>query len=240
MNASHSNLNPMRRAARFATIIMVFTALCAAAASAQAPPYALLQNAPLNGTGNTFTATYLPVVTTANGTIYVDLTVQFNVDANGNLTVSSVQQVPAPTPINNGFVPGTYVGPDDSSQLITVTGPGVTEAGNTEWSIAPAPGYAGCLYPYSGIWYDVGTAIKNSPIYARLQKAGIKSTQYFQFGQGETQQNYPCDTGNWGTNSLLGFAQTSGSTLEVASFTYNSKDENMPGTTKTYTLQPPK
>jgi len=229
---SQSSLNLRRSAARFATVVMVFTVLCVAAASAQAPPYALLQNAPLNGAGNTFTATYLPVVT-ATGTIYVDLTVQFSVDANGNLTVSSVQQVASPTPINNGFVPGLYLGPDDATEFITVTGPGVTEGKYTEWSLAPGPGASGCLYPYNAVWYDVGTAIKNSPIYTRMQKAGIKSTQWTQYGVGGGNcQNNP---NPWEPNSLLGFSQNGGASLVITSFTQpGGHDQSTPVDTKTY------
>jgi hypothetical protein len=146
-----------------------------------------------------------------------------------------VQQVKSPTPINDGFVPGTYLGPDGSQEFITVSGPGVTEGGATEWSIAPGPNYYGCLFPYNATWYDVGLVIKNSPIYARLQKAGIKSTQYFQFGVGSSQCG---NDGNWNTNSLLGFYEVGGNSLVVASFTTNDTDKSMPVETRTYKLQP--
>jgi hypothetical protein len=233
--SSLSSLNPWRRAARFAPIFMVFIALCAAA-SAQTPPYALLQNSVLNGTGNTFTATHLPVVNAVGKTIYVDLTVQFDVAADGTLTVSTgyPQQVRAPNPIIDGFLAGTYLGPDDSTEFISVTGPGVTLGGATEWAISPGPKYIGCLYPYNATWYDVGTKITNSPIYARLLKAGIKTTQYWQYGVGSSN----CSVGAWGTNSLLGFSQIGGNTFEVTSFTNNGVDQSTPVVTKTYRLQP--
>jgi hypothetical protein len=238
MTTAHTCLNLRRRAARFDSMMILFTLLCAIAASAQAPqtpPYALLQNSTLNGTGNTLTSTYLPVVT-SKGIIYVDLTVLFDVAADGTLTVSSMKQTKAATPIINGFVPGVYLGPDDSVEFITVSGPGVTVGGATEWSLAPGPKSEGCLYPSNAVWYDVGTPIKNSPIYTRLQKAGITSTQFAQYGTGAAQDNTSCQGSNWATNSLLGFAEVGGDSLVISSFTVNGKDQNTPVETKTYCL----
>jgi hypothetical protein len=238
MNTSTAKSSSRRRIAHLATIIIGFTASCAVSMWAQAPeappasPAALLQNATLNGTGNTFAATYLPVIT-SNGTIYVDLTVQFAVDANGNVTVSSVQQVPAPTPINGDFVPGTYLGPDSSTELISVSGPGVTQGGSTEWSLAPASGAAGCLYPNSATWF-VGP-IKSNPLYARIKKAGIPTGgNILFFGVGGSN----CNVADWQTDSLLGFAET-GKQITIESFTQSGVDHNSSVDQKSYTLQPP-
>jgi hypothetical protein len=224
---------PSRCTTLLATFTVILTATCVLVprAGAQTTPYALLQNSALNGAGNTITATYLPVVT-STGTLYFDLTVQFSVASNGTLTVSSVQQAKAPTPINNSFVPGIYLGPDDGIEFITVTGPGVTEGGNTGWAINPGPNSGDCLYPSSATWYDVGMAIANNPLYVqRLKPAGITSSQFYQYGTGASN----CGGADWSTNSLLGFEQV-GTSLVVASFTSNNKDQSTPVDTRTFCL----
>src|ERR1017187_2700037 len=90
-------------------------AACAAVASAQTPPYALFQQATLTGSGNTINATQVPVVTASGLTLYLNLSLQFNVDNNGNFTISSgfPQTTSAPSPITNGFRAGRYVGPSN-------------------------------------------------------------------------------------------------------------------------------
>ena len=87
----------------------------AAAAQTQQPPYALLQQATLTGSGNTITATQIPVVTASGVVVYVNAAIQFNVDANGNLTVAPgfPQMTAAPSTIVSNFKAGRYVGPSN-------------------------------------------------------------------------------------------------------------------------------
>jgi hypothetical protein len=227
-----------RCVSRLAATLTILITVCTIAAQSQTPPYALIQDSTLTATTNTINVTQLPVVTTA-GIMYVDLTIVFDVSANGTLTLASgyPQQTPAPRPIINGFEAGTYLGDNDSTELITVSEPGVAPNGVTAWSIAPAAGSSGCIYPYSAVWYDVGTTLKNNPLYlTRIKPAGITST-LLQYGVGAagTGCGSTIDIYEWGTSSLLGFSQT-GNILTVSSFTNNGVDQDKPVDTQTFTL----
>lgn len=102
---------------RVRTPVFLLAAMCvfAAAAQTQQPPYALLQQATLTGSGNTITATQIPVVTASGVVVYVKAAIQFNVDANGNLTVAPgfPQMTAAPSTIVSNFKAGRYVGPSN-------------------------------------------------------------------------------------------------------------------------------
>jgi hypothetical protein len=205
----------------------------AATPAAAAPPYALFQNATLTGTGNTFTATWLPVVTSA-GTAYKNITIQFDVDSKGNLTIAPgyPQIAAAPAIIVTAFKAGTYVGPStiyNGESRISVSGPGVTSGGATEWSLAAATGAYSYTYPETATWYD--GPISSNPLAARLKAAGITSTAWsYGVGGGSNGDIY------WSTDSLLGFSQI-GNTLTIVSFTNNGVDKSEPVDTITYTLQ---
>src|ERR1700743_2689755 len=108
-------------------------------AFAQAPPYALLQYSTLTGSGNTITATQVPLVIANGVTVYVNLTLQFAVDSNGNVTLvpGYPQEIPAPTIISNDFKAGTYVGPStilSGGMIVAAAGPGATGGGATGWA----------------------------------------------------------------------------------------------------------
>ena len=139
--------NRLKRYGVFAGSFLAILMICVIAVRAQtpAPPYALFQYASLTGSGNTITATQVPVVTATGVTVYENLTLQFNVDSNGNLTLAPgyPQSIPAPAILTSGFKPGTYVGPSNvlaGKALITVSGPGVSAGGATTWSLSAAPG----------------------------------------------------------------------------------------------------
>ncbi len=226
-----TNPNPRQRVAIRVVTFILFS-LCAVCASAQAPPYALFQDSTLTSTTNTINVTQLPVVT-STGTSYVNLVLVFNVSAEGILTVASGYplQTPSPTPIDDGFEAGNYGQTSGACCQLEVSGPGVAQNGATVWSLSGIAG-APCVNPNVATWYDVGTGIKNSPIYARLQKAGIKSTEYYQFGVGSG-----CGDDNpWAANTLIGFSQT-GNGLAISSFTNNGVDQSSPVATTTYTFQ---
>ncbi|MGH9614526.1 MAG: hypothetical protein ACRD4P_15750 [Bryobacteraceae bacterium] len=198
------------------------------------PPYALFQYSTLTGSGNTVTATWVPVVTATGSTIYKNMTLQFNVDLAGNLTIASgyPKVVPAPPPIVSSFRAGRYVGPStvlSGEAIINVAGPGITAGGATEWSLASAAGASACTYPGTATWY-VGP-LASSPLAARLKKIGITSTAW-SYGVGGD----AC-SGAWRTNTLLGFSQV-GNTLTIVSFTYGGVDNPEPLDQITYTLAP--
>lgn len=197
------------------------------------PPYALFQNSTLTGSGNAITAVWVPVVT-SSGTTYKNVTLLFNVDSLGNLTVASgyPHVVPVTPIVASKFKAGKYAGPStiySGEMLITVSGPGVTSGGATEWSLSATSGASGCTYPDSATWY-VGP-LANSPLLARLKKAGITSTAW-SYGIGGAECNIG---GDWYHNSLLGFSQI-GNKLTIVSFTNASGDQPQPVDTIVYTV----
>lgn len=219
-------------------VVLGVLAMCAGSVHAQTqqPPYSLFQYATLTGSGNTINATSIPVVISTGVTVYVNLTMQFNADSNGNLTMVTgyPQQIAAPVVVTAGFKAGNYVGPatvNSGNNLITVAGPGVTAGGATEWSLSASSGATTCSYPSTATWY-VGP-LSTNPLASRLQSAGLTSTAW-SYGVGaET----ACGNAFWGTNSLLGFSQV-GNTITIVSFTRNASDSAVPVDQITYTLKP--
>lgn len=244
MYTFHRNFESWYHTATLPTLVMLLAAACPLSVRAQipdaltpdaaaaTPPYALFQYSTLTGSGNTITATWIPVVT-SNGTTYKDVTIQFDVDSKGNLTIAAgyPQVVAAPTPLTSSFVAGTYGGPTaiyGGGMVITVSGPGIAPGGATEWSLASsASEKTNLTYPNSATWY-VGP-IASSPIAARLSKAGITSTAWY-YGVGGSLDGEP-----WAANSLLGFSQV-GKALTIVSFTDGTGDHSLPVGQVTYIL----
>ncbi len=245
MTVLYETLKLWQRAARLAGSILLMSTPWAVVASAQvpepdlplastAPPYALFQYSTLTGSGNTITATWLPVVTTS-GTVYKNVKLQFNVDTSGNLTIASgyPQVGPAPATVISNFRAGDYVGPSavlSGGMKITVNGPGIAPGGATEWSLSAASGANGCTYPSSATWY-VGP-LSSSPIAARLKAVGITNTEY-SYGIGGSQCTI--NGGAWNPDSILGFSQA-GSSITIVSFTKSAVDKATPVDQISYTL----
>lgn len=109
-------------------VLVVTAAGLAGVSHAQAPPYALTQYANLTGSGDTITAAWVPVVTTS-GTVLKNVTLLFEVDAAGNLTIAPgyPKVVPVQPPIVTGFKNGPYHGPGtvlSGLAKVNVAGPG--------------------------------------------------------------------------------------------------------------------
>jgi hypothetical protein len=177
------------------------------------------------------------VVTATGVTVYENLTLQFNVDANGNLTIASgfPQIIPSPLILTSGFKPGTYAGPSTvlgGKALITISGPGVTDGGATEWSLSAAAGADPCTFPYSANWY-VGS-LANNPYAPYLKEDGITSTAW-SYGVGSASQCSGAN-GNWYNNALIGVSQA-GNTITIVSFGINGGQSSAPVAQVTYTLQ---
>jgi hypothetical protein len=207
-----------------------------AAAQTPQPPYSLFQYASLTGSLNTVSATHIPVVTAAGAIRYVNMLLQFDVDANGNLSISPgfPQFLPAPAVQVSALTAGRYAGPGtvySGSMAVIISGPGITDGGATEWSLAAAPDAAGCTYPASASWYVGPTA--SNPLAARLQSAGISSTAW---SYGITSGSQCTINGDsWGPNALTGISQT-GNMITIVSFTKAGKDYPVPVDQITYTL----
>ncbi len=219
-------------------MVLLFTSVAPASAQTPQTPYVLFQYSALTGSGNTITATQVPVVTAAGTTIYANMTLQFDVDANGNLSVSSgyPQFVPGPGLLVSAFKAGTYAGPAtvySGKMFITVSGPGIADGGATEWSIAASPDATGCTYPASASWYVGPTA--TSPLADRLKNAGITSTAW-SYGISSGSQ-CTINGGSWEADTLIGVSQV-GSTLTLVSFSKSGKDYVLPVDQVTYTLTP--
>lgn len=233
--ATKSNWTLLRKSGFHVHAVHAITlALTLAFASTMAAQSAQFQNSTLSGSGNSINITQLPVLTSSGKFVYWNVLIEFDVASNGTLTIASgyPQFLRSPEPIINGFKAGTYLGPDDVYELITVNGPGVAPSGVTVWALGPAPNAASCLDPYTATWYDVGTNLASNPLYSRLKAAGITST-LMQYGTGDGNCSYP----QWGTNALLGFSQTNGA-LTITSFTDNGKDYNVPQDVQTFQLHP--
>lgn len=171
--------------------------------------------------------------------IYVDLTLQFTSDANGNLTLANgfPQTAPSPTLLMGNFTAGTYVGPPNlfnGKGLITVSGPAVSSGGATLWSLTAAAGTDPGIYFTSANWW-VGP-IANNPYATRINAAKLTSTAYA-YGIATT-GSAPLPWASGGVGTLIGATQTSASTLTIACFSYNgSEDQSVPYATITFTLQ---
>lgn len=221
-------LNSGRRTARVALTLTVFSAVAFVARAQGQIPSAMFQNSTLTGSGNTMTATRVPVRISSSLTIYVDITTQFNVDLNGNLTMSAgyPQIVPSATLLTGNFKAGTYVAPStlfNGKGLVTVGGPGVTDGGTTTWSLNAATGADASLYPVSATWW-VGP-IANNPYAARLNKAGITSTAYA-YGVAYGNSYQPWAWSNASNGTLIGATQ-SGNVISLVSFTYYTGGANV-------------
>jgi len=214
------SLSSWRRAA-IATAALAF----ACVVHAQTPPAALFQNATLTSSGSTITATRVPVMISSTLIIYVDMTMQFNADANGNLTMAPgfPQIVPSPTLLAGNFKAGNYVAPStmfNGKGFVTVSGPGVTDGGATTWSLYAGSGADPSLYPTVATWY-VGP-IANNPYAARVKAAGITSTAYT-YGVA-----YPgsCYVNAWRNSSILIGVAQNGNVISMASFTGSGGNDN--------------
>jgi len=210
-------------------------------------PYSLFQFATLTGSGNTITATRVPVVTAAGATLYKDVTIQFEVDSDGNLRLApdNPQVLDAPALVVSSFRAGSYVGPGsvlNGKTPVFVDGPGATDGGATSWSLSTGSGADKCTYPSSATWY--AGPIVNSPVAARLKKAGITSTAWsygVASGPGAysacTTSGFTFGSSKWGGGTLIGVSQ-SGSAVTIASFTDNTYDYSAPVDQITFRIAP--
>ena len=194
-------------------------------------PYSLFQYAAITGSGNSLSASYIPVVLANGTTIYKNLSINFNVDSLGNLTIASGYPVvsTAQSPLVSAFQSGTYVGPSANYPFaITVAGPSTTSGGATEWSSSTPTGTTNCTEPLTATWY-VGP-LTSSPIYPRLKAAGITSTAW---SYGVSSSNGCHDY--WSTDTLIGVSQIGNSIVFVSLTDYDGNDHNLPQDTITYT-----
>lgn len=215
------------RGARAVIIGVAFAAL----ATGQSPG-PQFQYSAITGSGNTITATRVPITTSSGQVVYQDIVLQFDNDGNGNLTLMAGYPIMSPSPnlLVSSFQAGKYVGPSNVAKgkaSITVSGPGVVNGGSTAWSMLTTADADACTYPVSATWY-VGP-IENNPLAARLKKVGITSTawSYGVSGGGIASSCGGSEYFHWGNGSIVGMSQV-GDTITFASFTNNSFDAASP------------
>ena len=198
-------------------------------------PTAQLQQSVLTGSTNMITASWIPITTGSGATIYANVTIQFNVDASGNMTIANgvLKQVSAPAALTSAFRPGRYVAPGpmfNGKGTINVSGPGITLGGATLWTLAATSDAYWSTYPSNATWYT--GSIDANPLSARIRKAGITSP-FYSYGALGTQTV----SGGWVTNALIGVSQ-GGNTITILNFTdsYNI-DHAIPVDQITFTVQ---
>jgi hypothetical protein len=198
------------------------------------------QYAALTGSGNTITLTRVPVTTSSGQIVYQDITLQFDNDSSGNLTLTNGFPMFALSPSLqvSSFQTGNYAGPGsvaNGNAVITVNGPGVVSGGSTAWSSISAGNADPCTFPVSATWY-VGP-VSNNPMAARLTKAGITSTAW-SYGISGNGIAFSCGGSlsfHWSNGSIIGVSQT-GNSITFASFTNNGFDQASPVDQITYSL----
>ena len=228
---------------RFLALSFTVAAFAIAQTSSNPTPGPKFQYAAITGSANTITISRLPIVTASGQTVYQDITLQFDSDGDGNLTLSagSPAVTPSPNLLTSSFQTGRYQGPRSVASgkaAITVSGPGVVSGGSTAWSTSSTNDADACTYPVSATWY-VGP-LENNPMAGRLKKAGITSTAWT-YGITGGGLAFSCGGSpyfSWGNGAILGVSQT-GNTITFASFTNNSFDKDSPVDQVTYTLSPP-
>lgn len=220
--------------------IFIATASVAVVTAQSSSPGPLFQYSALTGSGNTITATRVPINTSSGQVVYQDIVIQFDNDGNGNLTVTAgyPDHVDIAKFAGIFVCAGNYVGPSNVAKgngLVTINGPGVVAGGSTTWSLLTASGADSCTYPASATWY-VGP-IQNNPLATRLQKVGITSTAWY-YGIAGGGIAFSCGGSlsfAWGAGAIIGVSQV-GNTITFASFTNNSFDQASPVDQITYTL----
>jgi len=232
MKLSRSSFGSLRGAVRPVLLALSLAVVAGFSAQAQTTtPHSLFEDSTITSSGDSINAIRVPA-RDANGVLhYWDVTLVFDTDDLGNLTLAAGYPTitPSDNPLTAHFKPGTYVSP--SGAKIVVSGPGVTSGGATEWSLAQSG--TTCSFPYSATWY-VGTLTSN-PLYARLKRDGITSTAY---SYGILGTSASCGSGYWDSGALLGFSQT-GNALTIVSFSVSGTDDSStPGAQITFTYEP--
>ena len=184
-----------------------------------------MQQATINGAADAVTLTRVPVRKADGSIIYKDISLFFNVDSVGNVTLppTFVQITPSPTINVGAFKPGAYSGymvftycPPDSNDDFTVGSPGVGSGGRISGSIQRVTCSSGNVFHAS--W--TSGPITGHPLQAQLNAAGITSTAY-NWGVMGTAGNQTVVSG-WKAGDIIGAVQT-GNQLSLVNFGVDNK-----------------
>jgi hypothetical protein len=209
---------------------------CAGAALAGTPA-AFFNYSSVIGLNKSITATQVPIQTSTGAFIYKDVTIQFNVDAAGNLTYATTTPTATLSPMlsSANIRAGIYTDSQNVLFGIQVSGPAsIGSGGEAQWSISNAATLrcdnGSPVTFYSG----PSLATANSALAARVKAAGITATQY---SFGEQNLTSCLNDGNWSVGALVGVSAV-GNQLMVSTFTPNTgKDSSAPVETIIFNFQ---
>ncbi|WP_411728103.1 hypothetical protein [Methyloglobulus sp.] len=185
-----------------------------------------MQQATINGAADAVTLTRVPVMKADGIIIYKDISMFFNVDSAGNVTLPSalVQITPSPTINVGAFKPGTYNGYDLAPQCgghtFKVGSPGVGSGGQISGSIQRING-SNCD-TFNASW--TSGPITGHPHQAKLNAAGITSTAY-NWGVMGTAGGQTVVSG-WKAGDIIGAVQT-GNQLSLVNFGVDNKADTV-------------
>lgn len=193
-------------------------------------PAIFMQSATINGAADTVTLTRIPVRKANGSIIYKDISMVFDVDSVGNVSLdtTSVKITASPTLNVGAFKPGTYNGYKLwVSSTFKVGSPGVSSGGRISGSIQRITTVDDDIFNAS--W--TSGPITGHPFQAQLNAAKITSTAY-NWGVMGTGGEYTINSG-WKAGDIIGAIQT-GNQLSLVNFGVDNKAD----ATLTFTLCP--
>lgn len=177
-------------------------------ALAAVPTLFLEQSTSITGASDTLKASRVPVRNTAGAIKYYEIEFKFQLDATGRPVLAPFSPVVGLSPalLSGAFKAGKYK--NSLGDVYTVTGPGVSTAGRTNWNIVLTkfvPACAGCVF--EGFWTT--GPIAGHPLQPVLTTKGITSRFAYSWGTTSTNTNHgPSAFFNCNdSRNVVGFAQ---------------------------------
>jgi hypothetical protein len=200
-------------------------------------PALFMQSATIKGAANALTLRRVPAQDADGKITYKDISMRFDVDAFGNVTLNtdSVKITPSPTLKVGEFKQGTYNGyhacdilsPPRCDATFKVGSPGVGSGGRISGSIQRISGRDDD--EFSASW--TSGPIAGHPHEAKLNEAGITSTAY-NWGVMGTAGSHTQNSG-WKAGDIIGAVQAGGNLTLV-----NFANDNKADSTLAFTLCP--
>jgi hypothetical protein len=209
---------------------------CYGPAALAATPTIFMESAAISGAGDALKLARVPVQKADGTVIYKDISMLFDVDNSGNVTLQPafVRITASPTLVVGAFKPGTYngyvayyTGNPLRDTTFKVGSPGVGSGGRISGSIQRITVYQNDGFNAS--W--TSGAITGHPQQAKLNAAGITSTAY-NWGVMGTAGPFTISSG-WKAGDIIGVIQN-GNQLSIVNFGIDKNAD----TNLTFTLCP--
>jgi hypothetical protein len=193
--------------------VLIGLSLGANIASA-ATPRASFGAALVTGADNRISVSRVPVLDSVGKVYYKDLTINFQVDSTGNLTLGTATIYASPSLVTSGFQAGNYK--DTLGNTYQLTGPSVIPGTTrTVWSLAFTAGTY--VTQFSMSW--VTGAIAGHPNESSLKSRNITSTAYsWGIVGNSTGQKSGFPFYNWGNYAYVVGAAQAGNQLVLHLF----------------------